>query len=56
MFPLLICLLNLNDMGEEAATDFGECDLVLYHGVDPVLFVLEGQVDDESAALCKVLF
>lgn len=51
MFPLFICLLDLHDVCEEAAVEFGQGDLVADYCVNPVLVVLEGQVQDEAATL-----
>jgi hypothetical protein len=56
VFPLFVCLFDLHDVGEEAAVEFGQGDLVADDCVDPVLVVLEGQVQDEAAALSQVFF
>lgn len=49
MFPLLIGLFDLDDVGEEATVDFGENDFVADEGIGPVPPVLEGQIQNESS-------
>jgi len=54
VFPLLISLLDLNDMCEESTINFWKDDFVLYDCINPIFFVLERQVDDETSALSEI--
>jgi len=55
MFPLLISLLDLNDMSKESAVNFRESNFIFNHCIDPILFVLKRKINNESSALCEIL-
>lgn len=56
MFPFFVCLFDLNDMSEKSTVYFGKHDLVTDNSVNPIFFVLKGQVKDEAPTLSELFF
>ena len=56
LFPLLFCAVGLQHVCEEAAADLRELYAVGGEGLDPVLVVLEGQIQDEPSGVGEILF
>ena len=49
MFPLLFCLMSLDDVREEAALNFGQIESVADQYFDPEFVVLKGKVEDKPS-------
>ena len=56
MFPLFLCLCDLNNMGKEPALYFGQIEAVADKHINPKFIVLKRKVKNVTSGLRRVLF
>ena len=56
MLPLILALLGLYDMSKESTADLRQIDSVRNEGINPVLVILKGEVQDEPPRVGMILF